>query len=592
MTKRLFGLALTCLMAACGTVHVPPPNTQPVPEFAVAAQVVEIGGRPVPDATCVLRGTSVTTSASGTALFPFTIPADVPQLVGCSKAGYNERQVQFVAVGDTNIEVLLTAVTPAHFDPMSMSLDDLRAVRADFGIYAKGFENQCNDPAFGLDCNAWPTRGVQQGLVFSFDTYPREKRLAYYDQYTDGLQPSGKARDYTHQPIGPFRNCTGARGYHGVYGEGPCTGEQVNTLLREMWDHRVNGVARPIVPICFVFEDNDTEFRWPDGVDRSLCRIVVPQWEHDTADCGMQKAKALFPGALLFWHNPGNVFAPVGDACGPTMDGRAWYAHALQDYGLDGVLIQTDPWHQNVDDIAKLAVAPMIALMPSSFTKILFETDIYTKFTEGTPETQSLAYNDALLHHDAIGHALKGFGSGSTIPRAAPPVVETAVPADDIDLSQAMVCDSYPSEVVGWPATTTLQAIEWRRGGVHLEFAKQASWPELTPPGWTGSLQYTLWLGMQVNGTWHISGPMQYWKGLNEQGGDVTGFVAEKGTWQIPENWTYDCSAMRRQPQPGEPVAWFVTAGDQRKHNLFVVSERSNVVVAPFPASTPTRWQR
>jgi len=37
------------------------------------------------------------------------------------------------------------------------------------------------------------------------------------------------------------------------------------------------------------------------------------------------------------------------------------------------------------------------------------------------------------------------------------------------------------------------------------------------------------------------------------------------------------------QPAPGEQVGFFVTAGDQRAKDVRAVTERSNVVLIPFP---------
>jgi hypothetical protein len=44
---------------------------------------------------------------------------------------------------------------------------------------------------------------------------------------------------------------------------------------------------------------------------------------------------------------------------------------------------------------------------------------------------------------------------------------------------------------------------------------------------------------------------------------------------------------MARQPAAGELLAFFVTAGDQRKKDVATVRERSNVVLVTMPAATP-----
>jgi hypothetical protein len=338
----------------------------------------------------------------------------------CTKDGFerfSEHRKLQTGSNETLPHVVLRLQPP--FDPQALTEAQLRRVRADFGAYVKGFERQCDDPSFGIRCvgdNGRTPRGVQRGLVFSIDAYPPEKRKLFYDEYTDGLLPDGRKRDYTHLPVGPFASCVNARGYHGVYRQGPCTADAINAYLRELYGHRVDGVPRPIIPICFAFGDNSTEFKWPDGVDRSLCRMVVPNWEHEAADCALQKTRALFPNALLYWHNPVDRSSPKGDACAGPMDAPSWYQHARRDYNLAGVLIQTNPWKRDVATQAERFLQPMIQAM-GGVDAVLFETDIYVRYWDGFPEAESLAYNDALLRHEAIRGAVRGFGSGSTIAR-------------------------------------------------------------------------------------------------------------------------------------------------------------------------------
>ena len=62
--------------------------------------------------------------------------------------------------------------------------------------------------------------------------------------------------------------------------------------------------------------------------------------------------------------------------------------------------------------------------------------------------------------------------------------------------------------------------------GAHVVFDRQSSWPEVVPPGWSGGLQYTLWIVLNINGQWHASGCIEYWRGLYESGGPVTGLRA------------------------------------------------------------------
>lgn len=156
------------------------------------------------------------------------------------------------------------------------------------------------------------------------------------------------------------------------------------------------------------------------------------------------------------------------------------------------------------------------------------------------------------------------------------------VAADAFDLRFAQIHAS-PTGVVNWPVTTTITSLSVRPDGVSVEFSKKSGpgrWPDVIPPGWSGALQYTLWIAMNLGGQWHTCSPIEFWYGLEAGGGDIT------VNNQIAANWTSYCGPMARQPQPGEMVGFFVTAGDQRLKDAAIVHERSNTVVIPFPASS------
>jgi hypothetical protein len=173
-------------------------------------------------------------------------------------------------------------------------------------------------------------------------------------------------------------------------------------------------------------------------------------------------------------------------------------------------------------------------------------------------------------------------------PTPAPTPVPTPVPtpgpvsSDGINLSTATIMNS-PSDVANWPATARLTLLDLGVGGAHVEFTKKdgpGSWPDVRPPGWSGDLQYTLWIVLNVNGRWYASGCIEYWRGLDRNGGPPS---------QYAQNWYYDpirWGAMSgHQPAPGEQVGFFVTAGDARNNGTSILHERSNIVVVPFPGA-------
>ncbi len=148
-----------------------------------------------------------------------------------------------------------------------------------------------------------------------------------------------------------------------------------------------------------------------------------------------------------------------------------------------------------------------------------------------------------------------------------------------MNLGLAKVYNS-PADIASWAVTTKLTRLDLTPAGVHVEFDKSRSWPDVYPPGWAGPLQYTLWIVINVNGQWYTSGCIEFWRGLYQNGGPVD---------QYAQNWYFDPlrwgNMVGHQPAPGEQVGFFVSAGDERNNGPFAVKERSQVVVVSFPSS-------
>lgn len=167
-------------------------------------------------------------------------------------------------------------------------------------------------------------------------------------------------------------------------------------------------------------------------------------------------------------------------------------------------------------------------------------------------------------------------------PPPPPPPPNPSGPSDAIDLRQATITDSSPRDVADWPITTVITGMDFRADGVRVDFSKKngpGRWPDVTPPGWDGPLQYTLWMVVNINGRWYTSGGAEYWYGLDRQGGPPS---------QFAYNWYYSPAVWgplaNHQPANGEYTGFFVTAGDARAKDVRSVRERSNVVGLPFPS--------
>lgn len=183
------------------------------------------------------------------------------------------------------------------------------------------------------------------------------------------------------------------------------------------------------------------------------------------------------------------------------------------------------------------------------------------------------------------------------------PPPDTAPPPTSLDLHDCTLFDNAP-DLADWPVTTTITEVEFQPGGadgVHVTFDKSdgaGRWPDITPPGWTGPLQYTLGFCEYIGGKWYGSAAIQFWYGLHQSGGNVAQDTVSKAqcstfgygsTCQVAKNWYYDgrWGALNGyQPATGEYIGVFVAAGNLRgvkDGSQSPVHERSNVVLVPFP---------
>src|SRR5262245_13125809 len=154
---------------------------------------------------------------------------------------------------------------------------------------------------------------------------------------------------------------------------------------------------------------------------------------------------------------------------------------------------------------------------------------------------------------------------------------------DMVAMSSATILNS-PRDLARWPITTAVSLVDIRSSGVRIDFSKKSGpgrWPDFTPPGWDGPLQYTLGMMLNINGSWYASAPVQFWFGLERSGGPPS---------QYALNWFYDpgrwAPMTYHQPTPGEQIGLFVCAGDCRNStdgSRSPVKERSNVVIVTMP---------
>jgi hypothetical protein len=178
-------------------------------------------------------------------------------------------------------------------------------------------------------------------------------------------------------------------------------------------------------------------------------------------------------------------------------------------------------------------------------------------------------------------------GSGPAAPTPAPPTGPTG---DAVPLSSMIIRDS-PMTLGSWPITTLLRVVDIRADGIHVEFSKQSGpgrWPDWTPPGWDGPLQYTLGMALNIGGQWYASAPIEFWYGLDRSGGPPSQYALN--WFYAPGRWA---PMTTHQPAVGETIGFFVCAGDCRGRvdgHGSPVKERSNVVMVQMPTDAGARF--
>jgi hypothetical protein len=169
------------------------------------------------------------------------------------------------------------------------------------------------------------------------------------------------------------------------------------------------------------------------------------------------------------------------------------------------------------------------------------------------------------------GGSTGGGGGGGGAGCSAPAGV------DGLNMGAAGIYNS-PADLGSWCIGARITSITFQDNAFLVDFSRRTGgnrWPDFTPPGFGGPLQYTLGMCLNVNGSWACSAVVEFWYGRE--------LTASAPPSQIAVAWFYDGRwgpLAGRQPADGEQVGIFVCAGDCRNVGQAwpgSLKERSNV---------------
>ena len=187
---------------------------------------------------------------------------------------------------------------------------------------------------------------------------------------------------------------------------------------------------------------------------------------------------------------------------------------------------------------------------------------------------------EAFITPDAtpVGIGGGGGGGGGTAGSSC----TSNVASDGINMSAAGIYNS-PLDLARWCVGARITSVQFTSGAFLVDFSRRDGpnrWPDYISPGFTGPLQYTLGMCLQVNGQWACSAVVEFWYGR-----PLTESAAPSA---IAREWFYDPRwgpLTGRQPADGETVGIFVCSGDCRNTTASYnpnFKERSNIVMVKW----------
>jgi hypothetical protein len=212
----------------------------------------------------------------------------------------------------------------------------------------------------------------------------------------------------------------------------------------------------------------------------------------------------------------------------------------------------------------------------SSFANIVFSANV-----PETPNQTSAAINVQLVANGTYfwraqamdpGNGITGPFSGVSSFRYVP-----------FDMKNAIIKNS-PFDLGFWREGAQITSVDFTGNAILVDFDRRnggGRWPDVTPPGWSGGLQYTLGMCLNIDNQWYCSAVVEFWHGRELEASGVPRDIAREWFYD-PARWA---PMTGHQPQEGETIGLFVCEGDCRNNTAGTSSplkERSNVVLVPF----------
>lgn len=155
---------------------------------------------------------------------------------------------------------------------------------------------------------------------------------------------------------------------------------------------------------------------------------------------------------------------------------------------------------------------------------------------------------------------------------------------DAIDLHTAII-HSSPGDIATWAIRAPITRLTMRPGpdrGLTLDSEARGIWPDYTPPGWDGPLQYTVWAGCRIAEQWHLAAFIQMWRTRPSTGAAILQY------WN--SDWAYDRNRwgamVQYRPKAGDEMVFLLSAGNARgMQGPTSLRERTNVVKVELPAN-------